>query len=61
MPMNDDVEMIQLATRIPGRLRRAIKLHCVRTEQSVMEFVTGAITEKLARETNRPKLVRRGG
>jgi hypothetical protein len=53
MPPREDVEMVPLATRIPDRLRRAIKLHCVRTEQSVMGFVAEAITEKLAREEKR--------
>jgi predicted HicB family RNase H-like nuclease len=38
---------VQLATRIPKALHRDLKLHCVETETSVMEFVTKAIEEKL--------------
>ena len=44
----DDV-WVQLATRIPKRLHRELKLHCVSAETSVMEFVIRAIEEKLAR------------
>jgi predicted HicB family RNase H-like nuclease len=40
----------QLATRIPKTLHRQMKLHCVRTEQSVMDFVTKALQERLERE-----------
>jgi len=40
---------IQLATRIPKSLHRKLKLHCVSAETSVMDFVTKAIEEKLAR------------
>jgi len=44
----------QLATRIPKELHRRLKLHCVTHEVSVMDFVVGAIEEKLGRKT-RPK------
>lgn len=43
--------MGQLATRIPTALHKALKLHCVANSVSVMEFVTAAIEEKLAAET----------
>jgi hypothetical protein len=49
----DDEEMIQLATRIPARVHRAVKLHCVQQESTLMEFVCEAIREKLARESKR--------
>ena len=49
MPTDDQV-LIQLATRIPKPLHRELKLHCVKTEETVMEFVIRAITEKLQRE-----------
>jgi predicted HicB family RNase H-like nuclease len=39
----------QLATRIPKTLHRALKLHCVTADVSVMDFVTQAIAERLAR------------
>jgi hypothetical protein len=45
--------MSQFATRIPKSLRVEIKLHCVKTDTSVMDFVAQAITEKLQRDTGR--------
>lgn len=54
-----DEAQVQLATRIPKRLHRELKLHCVRAERSVMDFVTDAITEKLTREApRRPRPVK---
>jgi predicted HicB family RNase H-like nuclease len=44
----DDV-LIQLATRIPKGLHREIKLYCVQTGISVMDFVAAALEEKLKR------------
>ena len=41
---------VQLATRIPKQLHRELKLHCVKSDVSVMEFVVKALEEKLARE-----------
>lgn len=46
---------VQLATRIPKSLHKALKLHCVHAEVSVMDFVTQAIGEKLGREGKRAK------
>ena len=57
MAEGDEV-WVQLATRIPKALHRDLKLHCVETETSVMEFVTQAIAEKLAGGAARPKKVR---
>jgi hypothetical protein len=51
MPRGEAVVWVELATRIPKSLHRALKLHCVSTETSVMEFVTKAIEEKLARSS----------
>ncbi len=42
--------LVQLATRIPKRLHRELKLHCVKSDVSVMDFVVGALREKLAKE-----------
>jgi predicted HicB family RNase H-like nuclease len=50
-PRGEAVVWVELATRIPKSLHRALKLHCVSTETSVMEFVTKAIEEKLARSS----------
>ena len=47
--------LTQLATRIPKELHRRLKLYCVTNDTSVMEFVVGALKEKLAREGKRKK------
>ena len=52
MPKDDDV-LIQLATRIPKGLHREIKLFCVQSSISVMEFVAAALEEKLRKSTFR--------
>jgi len=52
--MTTDQEVwVQLATRIPKHLHRELKLHCVKSDVSVMEFVVKALEEKLAREAGR--------
>ena len=48
-----DEPIAQLATRIPKDLHRRLKLHCVTHDASVMEFVVGAIEEKLGRKAER--------
>jgi hypothetical protein len=56
MRPSDDIEAwVQLATRIPKTLHRRLKLHCVRTETSVMGFVVTAIRGKLARESGKAR------
>lgn len=52
MAKEDDV-LIQLATRIPKGLHREIKLFCVQTGISVMEFVAAALEDKLRRSGGR--------
>jgi predicted HicB family RNase H-like nuclease len=56
MPKEEDV-LVQLATRVPRRLHREIKLFCVGNGISVMTFVGEALTSKLrkrpARRRNR--------
>ncbi len=47
MASKDDDVLIQLATRIPKTLHREIKLHCVASGISVMEFVADALEDKL--------------
>jgi hypothetical protein len=44
---------VQLATRIPRRLHRAMKLHCVANEVSLMAFVVEALREKLDAPSSR--------
>jgi len=48
MAGTEDVVWVQLATRIPKKLHRDLKLHCVEAGISVMAFVSQAIAEKLA-------------
>ncbi len=46
--MTDQTEAwVQLATRIPRRLHREMKLHCVAQEVSLMAFVVDALRQKL--------------
>ena len=52
MAKDDDV-LIQLATRIPKALHREIKLHCVASGISVMEFVAAALEDKLRKTTRK--------
>ena len=47
MANKEDDVLIQLATRIPKALHREIKLHCVSSGISVMEFVADALEDKL--------------
>ena len=41
---------VQLATRIPKHLHRELRVHCVKSDISLMEFVVKALGEKLQRE-----------
>jgi predicted HicB family RNase H-like nuclease len=54
----DDEVLIQLATRIPKGLHREIKLFCVQTSISVMDFVAAALEEKLKRSGGRGRRAR---
>jgi predicted HicB family RNase H-like nuclease len=50
--MTNEAEVwVQLATRIPKQLHRELKLHCVKADVSVMEFVVSALEDKLQRES----------
>ena len=53
MRKEDDV-LVQLATRVPRELNRAIKLHCVGVGIAVMDFVEAALVAKLEHERKRP-------
>ena len=41
--------MVQLATRVATSLLQRVKIHCVVSEVSVMQFVADALREKLRR------------
>ena len=49
MPSDGEV-WVQLATRIPKQLHRELKLYCVKSDVSVMDFVVSALQDKLSRE-----------
>ena len=61
MPRRTDEPFVQLATRIPKGLHRAIKLRCVEAGVPVMEFVIGAIEERLAQVSGRARAEPRKG
>ena len=52
---NEEEVFVQLATRVPRDLHRAIKLHCVGIGISVMDFVESALTAALQRGQRGPK------
>ena len=55
MPKRHDEPWVQLATRIPKRVHRQLKLHCVTSDTSVMDFVVTSLEERLARESGRKR------
>jgi len=60
MPKREDEVWVQLATRIPKDLHRQLKLHCVESDTSVMDFVVWSLEEKLGKAAGR-KRARRAG
>jgi len=48
-------EYVQLATRVPKRLHRRVRMRCLDREESVMEFVIRALERALADDAKRPK------
>ena len=50
-----DEVWVQLATRIPKELHRRLKLHCVQTDTSVMDFVVAALEKKLEKAGGRKR------
>lgn len=45
--------LVQVATRVPVTLLRAVKIWCVRHETSVMAFIADAVRDKLRRSSLR--------
>jgi len=60
MAKREDEPWVQLATRIPKDLHHRLKLHCVQTETSVMDFVVSSLEEKLDKVTGRKRGSRAG-
>ncbi len=58
MPKRDDEPWVQLATRIPKTLHRQLKLHCVQTDTSVMDFVVQSLEERLGKAGSRKRSAR---
>ena len=58
MTRRDEEPWVQLATRIPKTLHRQLKLHCVTSDTSVMDFVVESLEEKLARAGGRKRSAR---
>lgn len=50
---------VQLATRIPKDLHRSLKLFCVQTDVSVMQFCVDALTNKLATDSKKSGKIKR--
>ena len=59
MATRDDEPQVQLATRIPKDLHHRLRLHCVETETSQMDFVVRALRERLDRLGTRTRGARR--
>ena len=59
MARMEEPVLVQLATRIPKPLHRELRLHCVYEEIPLMDFVSKAIEEKLARARVARATVRR--
>ena len=55
MARGDAEPWTQLATRIPKTLHRQLKLYCVTSDTSVMDFVVAAIEERLTRASGRKR------
>ena len=51
MPNETDDVWVQLATRVPKRIHRALKVYCVTADVSLMSFVTAALREKIERDS----------
>jgi hypothetical protein len=50
-----DEAWAMLATRIPKALHRELRLHCVKSDVTIMSFVTAAVAEKIKRDSARPR------
>lgn len=49
----DPVSQTQLATRVDSTLFRRIKIHCVETNTSIMEFVHSALVAELKKRKSK--------
>jgi len=54
----EDEPWVQLAIRIPKGLHRKVKLHCVRADVSVMDFVVQSLEERLQKVGSRKRSAR---
>jgi len=58
MPDRSDEVWVQLATRIPKSLHQKLRLYCVQSDTSLMDFVIAALKEKLAKVGGRKRSAR---
>lgn len=55
MLKRSDEAWVQLTTRVPKTLHRQVKLRCVQSDTSLMDFVVAALEERLSREAGRKR------
>jgi predicted HicB family RNase H-like nuclease len=60
MPKVNVSDSVQLATRIPKRLHRELKLDCVAAGVTLETWIRDALTTHLARVTGKPSTGARG-
>jgi predicted HicB family RNase H-like nuclease len=53
-------DSVQLATRVPKRLHRALKIECVETGSTLEAWIADALTDYLAHVTGKPGTGTRG-
>jgi hypothetical protein len=55
----DAFDFVTLGARVPKSLHRAVMFHCIETDVTLMDFVVGALEERLAkvrqRACNKPR------
>jgi hypothetical protein len=51
----DERDTVQLSTRVPRRLWKDVKMHCVERGKRVGEFLADAIREKLDESERQPQ------
>jgi hypothetical protein len=50
--MSESEVRVSLATRLPKSLHRKVRLHCLKSDTTMMEFLVAALREKLAKASH---------
>ncbi len=50
---------VSLAVRLPERLHRALRVHCIRSDVTFQSFVAQAVVERLRRVAGKRRAARR--